>query len=127
VSQTTDGELTPDRIYNEVWKDLVESEGSVNMDAVKGLLADYSLLLKSNMVLYPYLTDGRVTHPQHDVEELIEIADHTVGVLIDDALRQLLDIFLNDLQATEDKPAEERLQSLTDLLNDFYERGVTAE
>ena len=121
-SETSNPLPTSDEVYENVWKPIVEEDGEVNFDTVKTLLSDYAAMLHSNTILYPYITDGRVTHPQHDLEEVINISDECVAGTMDEGIQKVLDHLLDTLKAVDTESPEVQLESLVQQLNTLYER-----
>lgn len=122
-TETDVPEVTPEVAYENIWKPIVEEEGVVNMDAVKSLLFDYGALLHGNAILFPYLTEGQIEHPQTDIEEVIQVADDCVAVTIDDSIRLVLNELLDTLKETDKYKPKRQLEELVDKINVLYERG----
>ena len=116
--------LTPDQAWELLWRPMVFKDGEYDFDVVKTLLHDYGVLLNNNATLFPYLTDNRITDPQHDLEEVIQIADECMAANMDAAIRQVLDLFFERLNELDGETDNIRLFALLDLLNLIYERGL---
>lgn len=65
---------TPDEIYDEFWKDLVETDGVMDPEKVKAELADYSFLMHEVPKVYSEVTSFRVSKPNTMAFEVI--AEH---------------------------------------------------
>jgi hypothetical protein len=114
---------TPESVYEQIWKPLVEKSGSVDFQSVKKLLFDYGALLQETSVLYAYITDNQITNPQEAVDDVIEIADRLVASEIDSGIRTVLGHLLDELNSTPDQPAEIKLDALKNSINQLYELG----
>lgn len=116
--------LTVDESWELLWLPMVMDNGKMDAETVKVLLHDYGVLLNNNAILFPYLTANRIRDPQHDLEEVIQIADECTANDVDEGVRQVLDIVFDHANETVDQPAEVRLTKLLDLLSTIYEQGV---
>ena len=113
---------TPDTAYEDVWKPIVEEDGEINLPAIKSLLFDYGAMLHSNSILYPYITEGKVTHPQHDVEEVISLSDETLAYTLDQGIQAVLGHLLDTLEEVGTESAEVQLATLIRQINALYEK-----
>lgn len=114
---------TPDSVYEQLWKPLVEKDGTLDPELVKQLLFDYGYLLLDTEILYSYLTEGQITNPQDSVDDVIEIADQLAADSIDLGIRAVLNELLVELDRTSARTPEERLEILTHTINSIYEQG----
>jgi hypothetical protein len=115
---------TPDSVYEQVWKGIVEKDGAPDFQKVKELLFDYGALLAETQFLYKYLTEGQIDDPQEPVEDVIDLADHLAAESIDLGIRSVLSHLLEELDRTSANSPEERLQTLTATINSIYEQGA---
>ncbi len=114
---------TPKSAYEDVWKPIIEDdEGNVDMETVKSLLFDYGAMLHANSILFPYLTEGRITHPQHDVIDVIHESDQSVANTVDEGIQTILGHLLTVLETVEDESADVQLKTVVDQINSLYER-----
>jgi hypothetical protein len=104
---------TPDSVYEQVWKGIVEKDGAPDFQKVKELLFDYGALL-----------EGQIDDPQEPVEDVIDLADHLAAESIDLGIRSVLSHLLEELDRTSANSPEERLQTLTATINSIYEQGA---
>ena len=115
---------TPETAWTDVWEPIIVEDGEINLDTVKSLLFDYGACLHSNAILYPYITNSRITHPQHDVEEVIEVSDEEVANVLDDGIHQVLGNLLDTLEDVGTEPPEVQLSVLISRINALYEKPV---
>lgn len=59
------------KIYDALWKQIVEKDGVLIPDEVKRQLGDFARLMDNVRVIYPHLTGGRVTNVQAEPAEII--------------------------------------------------------
>lgn len=64
---------TPDETYEKLWKPIIEPNGTIDLDALKQELHDYSLVMDAVSLVYDHITCGRfskcTTDPQHIIDE----------------------------------------------------------
>lgn len=116
--------LTSQEAWDNLWGPIVAPEGDLELDVVKALLHDYGVLLSHNMILFPYLTNNRITDPQHDLEEVIKIADECTADEVDSGIRQVLESFYDELQTVNTESEAVQLNALLRIINRTYERGI---
>lgn len=64
--------LTPDQLWEEFWKEICTSpDGSLNLEAIKNELSDYSFLLDQVPIAYDELSNGRISKPNTYAFEVI--------------------------------------------------------
>lgn len=114
---------TPETVYEQVWKPIVERGGSVDYKSIKELLFDYGALLQETSMLYAYITDNQITNPQESVDDVIEIADRLVASEVDAGIRTILGHLIDEFNSTPDQPAEIKLDALKNSINSLYELG----
>lgn len=69
-------EKTPEENWKEFWKDLcTNKDGSINLEAIKNELSDYSFLLDQVPLVYDSVTGGRISKPNTYAFEVIAQAD----------------------------------------------------
>ena len=49
--------------YNELWRDIVETDGQLDPKKVKRELYDYSVVMREVSKVYDELTGGRISEP----------------------------------------------------------------
>lgn len=75
---------TPEQVYNEFWKDLVEVDGKVDMNKVKAELADYSFILDQVPKVYGHVTGGLLSKPNYPAGTVITQADDHMTQVYED-------------------------------------------
>jgi len=61
-----------ERAWNSIWKDLIENpDGTLDKEALKKELHDYSVLFQSVQLAYSTLTGGEVSHPFTKLDVLL--------------------------------------------------------
>lgn len=68
-------EETPEECYQNFWKDIVEKDGVVDMEAVKNELYDCHTMIQEVPKVYCDLTGGRVSKPNTMAFEVIREAE----------------------------------------------------
>ncbi len=61
--------------YEDFWKEIVETNGFVNIDQVKRELSDYLILLDNVPKVYEHVTGGLVSKPLTDPYLVQRLAD----------------------------------------------------
>lgn len=65
--------------YEEFWKDVVESNGVLDIDKVKRELFDYHFVMKNVSEVYMAVTGGKLSKPNYYAETIItEFEDYVV-------------------------------------------------
>jgi hypothetical protein len=95
VAVNTPEGLSTEEVYERVWKEYVEPNGVIDLNAVKTLLFDYGATLHNLALLYPYLTNGQVTNPQAPVDEVMAASDRYIADTLDGELEKILEYLLN--------------------------------
>jgi len=88
--------------YEEFWKDLVEKDGVVDMEAVKAELSDYHHVLQNVPEVYVAITGGRMSKPNYFARDVIaEFEMHNMdrGITWDD-VKSMIDDYkdIDDLK-----------------------------
>lgn len=100
---------TPEEVYDIFWKEQVEdSDGNLDMQAVKEVLYSFAAMLNNNQYLYTYLTDGEITDPFSDAGEVMRAADEFTANTADEITQSLVQQ-INDTAAQIEDP-ENRLK-----------------
>lgn len=71
MTERTDYETT----YDEFWRDLVETDGSLDLDKVKRELHDYARVLDNVPKVYCHITHGRISKANTPADAVISEAD----------------------------------------------------
>lgn len=71
---------TPEEVYNEFWKPLVEQNGQIDMAALKNELFDYWVTLNEAPKVYEHITNGKFTKPNTDSQFVIDAADENCSL-----------------------------------------------
>ena len=115
MSDDVGTEITAQQVYDFVWKDKVEKDGQIDMEAVKELLFQYGALIAATSEVYDYITDGAVVDPRTPTDIVAYYADKFTADSVDDGIRQILDDILNIIGSdVEDLPkvVEEYVSSI---------------
>lgn len=68
-------EKTYQQVYEEYWKDLVETDGQLDKDKVMRELADYYFMLEQVPKVYMHVSGGRISKPNTYAFEVIQQHD----------------------------------------------------
>jgi len=86
---------SPEEIYEDFWKHLVEYDGVLNKDSVMNELADYHYLLDQIPNVYEHVTGGELSKVMYPSDTVIRLADDhlnaTVEDFVEDAIKCQLD------------------------------------
>jgi hypothetical protein len=77
---------TPESVYNEFWKDLVETDGKMDPEKVKAELYDFRQLIRNIPKVYDAVTGGRISKPLTDVDVVISEFNDYVERCVSDAI-----------------------------------------
>lgn len=58
-------------VYDNFWKDIVEHEGDLDLDAVKAELYDYKTVLNEVPIVYAHATGGQLSRPEYFATDVI--------------------------------------------------------
>lgn len=73
--------------YKEFWKDLVEKDGAVNMDALMRELHDYRTLMHNATAVYCHVTGNRISKLNTASDAVISVADDVASERLNEALQ----------------------------------------
>lgn len=90
-----DPKKTADDEYSEFWKGLVENEdGSINKEALKKELSDYTMIIDHCTKAYYHMTEGEVSNPLTLPDEIKNIANNKASMrtlaAIEESVKPLL-------------------------------------
>lgn len=102
---------TPKEVYDRFWKDIIEIDGAVDMEAVKAELSDFEFILEEVPKVYDELTHGRISKPNTYAFEVIREANKA----FEDNEKE---IALDDIEdmAKDSKTVEELMESIREYL-----------
>ena len=90
---------TYQQVYEEYWKDLVETDGQLDKDKVMRELSDYKFMLEQVPLVYMHVSGGRISKPNTYAFEVNQQADEWCDRFIEEALE--------DEAASHDIPGED--------------------
>lgn len=115
---------TPQSAWEKIWAPLlVQENGDLDFDGIQRLLFDYAGMLHDLAILYAYLTEGKITHPQTAIHEVMVESDLHLSQTIDSAIQHILNEILETLEPINTERAEVQLEALIRVINELYERG----
>ena len=80
--------------YNEFWKDIVETDGVLDMDKIKRELFDFSVMISNVSLVYDHITRSRISKPLAKAKSVIEVHDEIRQSEIDEALDEFKESLL---------------------------------
>jgi len=86
------------KVYNDFWKNIIERDGKVDMDAVKCELHDYSILLNNVPSVYCHVTGSRISKPNTFAFEVEQAADEYYQDLYDGIHKEEIDELKKELK-----------------------------
>lgn len=93
--------------YNEYWKELVETDGKLDINKVCRELADYQDLADNVSKVYSHITDGKLSKPRYDSETVISVFEEIVQDRYIDRETTVEDIMdIINIKDGETKPKE---------------------
>lgn len=85
-----EAELGPvEACYREVWANVVEVDGVIDIDRVKAELHDYHMLLRDIPLIFDHVTGGRATKPNTTPAVINQFADEHYAEVAGDAARDV--------------------------------------
>jgi len=78
--------------YEDFWKEIVETDGVMDIDKVKRELSDFSKLIENIPLVYDHITNGQVSKPLTDPNVVIALHDDIRTKDIDEAIQEHIDI-----------------------------------
>ena len=93
-------EKTPQEIYDEFWKSLVEKNGVVDFEQVKKELFDYHFLLEEVPKVYYEITQGLLSKPNYPADVIIrQLEDKWFDR---ESVKEDIKVFIEELGNKED-------------------------
>lgn len=77
-------------VYEEFWKELVETDGVLDAAKVKAELYDYHTLLMEVPKAYCHITRGRISKPHTAARYVIAEFEEYVQTLVDEAVEEAI-------------------------------------
>lgn len=75
-------------VYDTFWKNVVETDGQLDIEKVARELHDYKMLLDQVPLVYKHITGGLLSKPHYRADAVIEVAEERTSQRIDDALAE---------------------------------------
>jgi len=86
-----DEQKTPEAVYNEFWKELVEKDGVVDMTQVKKELCDFKYMIDQVPLIYEHVTGGTLSKPMYSAKTVIAQADDHSQQVYEDLIEDEID------------------------------------
>jgi len=89
-----ESDKTPEQVYDEFWKEIIEPNGVVDMAAVKKELYDYAFVLDQVPKVYMHVTGGAMSKPNYYAGDVIREADDHATEVYEDNVADEIECYL---------------------------------
>lgn len=77
---------SPDETFKGFWEDIVGPENNLNVEQIKKELHDFACLIDNISKVYSYVTDGKISKPNTDIDAVFAEYDQCVENAVNEAI-----------------------------------------